>query len=587
MPQAFDVVIIGGGPAGSTTGSLLRKYRPDLSVLIVEKERFPRDHVGESQLPLIGKILKEMGVWEKCEAAGFPIKVGATYRWGSSDKLWDFNFVDPQQLDGLGRPGKYEGARVSTAWQVDRAVYDEILLDHAQSLGCEVRQQTITTRVNKTAADPDRVESLEIRSADGATDTVTAKHYVDASGNAAIIRRAMGVAVDSPTSLQNVAFWDYWENTDWAVEIGVGGTRVQVLSLGCGWMWFIPLGPTRTSIGFICPAEYYKESGKTPEELYNWACQNEPRVKELTANATRRGKVEATKDWSFLAERLTGSNWMLAGECAGFADPILAGGMMLAHSGARHAAYTILELEQGKLDADWLKSHYNDTQRRRIRQHIRFADFWYAGNGQFTDLEEHTSKIAKEAGLSMRPKEAFRWLSTGGFSDDVLGFTGIGGLDVGGVKQIAAMFGDKEELPWEVSRFNHFELNLRAAETVAIPVLQNGRILRAKCFVRADRRLPVLGMFDRVVRALEKHADINDIAKFFDADARKRDPKSVEFQFMLSMQALEVMLNDGWVVGKHNKKKPLMKVTSKALSGNIMHNTDALTVRQHESVLDN
>jgi len=587
MPQAFDVVIIGGGPAGSTTGSLLRKYRPDLSVLIVEKERFPRDHVGESQLPLIGKILKEMGVWEKCEAAGFPIKVGATYRWGASDKLWDFNFVDPHQLDGLGRPGKYEGARVSTAWQVDRAVYDKILLDHAESLGCEVRQQTITTRVNKIAADPDRVESLEIRSADGATDTITARHYVDASGNAAIIRRAMGVAVDSPTSLQNVAFWDYWENTDWAVEIGVGGTRVQVLSLGCGWMWFIPLGPIRTSIGFICPAEYYKESGKTPEELYNWACQNEPRVKELTANATRRGKVEATKDWSFLAERLTGSNWMLAGECAGFADPILAGGMMLAHSGARHAAYTILELEQGKLDADWLKSHYNDTQRRRIHQHIRFADFWYAGNGQFTDLEEHTSKIAKEAGLSMRPKEAFRWLSTGGFSDDVLGFTGIGGLDVGGVKQIAAMFGDKEELPWEVSRFNHFELNLRAAETVAIPVLQNGRILRAKCFVRADRRLPVLGMFDRAVRALEKHADINDIAKFFDADARKRDPKSVEFQFMLSMQALEVMLNDGWVVGKHNKKKPLMKVTSKALSGNIMHNTDALTVRQHESVLDN
>lgn len=587
MPHPFDVVIIGGGPAGSTTGSLLKKYRPDLSVLILEKERFPRDHVGESQLPLIGQILKEMGCWEKCEAAGFPIKVGATYRWGTSDKLWDFNFVDPQQLDGLDRPGKYEGARVSTAWQVDRAVYDKILLDHAESTGCQVRQQTMTTKVNKDPADPDRIESLEIRNADGSTETISARHYVDASGNAAIIRRAMGVAVDSPTSLQNVAFWDYWENTDWAVEIGVGGTRVQVLSLGCGWMWFIPLGPTRTSIGFICPAEYYKNSGKTPEELYNWACQNEPRVKELTANATRRNKVEATKDWSFLAERLTGSNWMLAGECAGFADPILAGGMMLAHSGARHAAYTILELEQSKLDADWLKSHYNDTQRRRIRQHIRFADFWYAGNGQFTDLEEHTSRIAKEAGLSMRPKEAFRWLSTGGFSDDVLGFTGIGGLDVGGVKQIAAMFGDKDELPWEVSRFNHFELNLRAAETVAIPVLQNGRILRAKCFVRADRRLPVLGMFDRVVRALEKHSDINDIARFFDADARKRDPRSVEFQFMLSMQALEVMLNDGWVVGKHNKKKPLMRVTSKAMSGNIMHNTDALTVRQHESVLDN
>lgn len=586
MPQSFDVAIVGGGPAGSTAGTLIRKYRPDLSVLILEKERFPRDHIGESQLPLIGQILREMGCWEKCEAAGFPIKVGATYRWGSSDKLWDFNFVDPKLLNGLDRPGRYEGARVSTAWQVDRAVYDQILLDHAESMGCVVRQETMTTKVHRDPADPDRIAGIDIRAADQSTDTVTARHYIDASGNAAIIRKAMGVAVDSPSSLQNVAFWDYWENADWAVEIGVGGTRVQVLSLGCGWMWFIPLGPTRTSVGFICPAEYYKNSGKTPDEIYAWACATEPRVRELTRNATRRGLTEATKDWSFLAERLAGPNWLLAGECAGFADPILAGGMMLAHSGARHAAYTVLELEHARLDPAWLRTHYNDTQRRRIRQHIRFADFWYAGNGQFTDLEEHTSRIAKEAGLSMRPKDAFRWLSTGGFSDDVLGFTGLGGLDVGGVKQVAAMFGGKDELEWEIARFNRFELNLRAAETVAIPVLQNGRILRAKCFIRAERRLPMVGMFARVVQALEKHRDLHQIADFFNAEAKRVDPKSVDFQFMLAMQALETMLHDGWVTGTRDRKKPLMRITSKTMSGNIMHNQDELTMRLQESVID-
>lgn len=586
MPQSFDVAIVGGGPAGSTAGTLIRKYRPDLSVLILEKERFPRDHIGESQLPLIGQILREMGCWEKCEAAGFPIKVGATYRWGSSDKLWDFNFVDPKLLSGLDRPGRYEGPRVSTAWQVDRAVYDQILLDHAESMGCVVRQETMTTRVHRDPADPDRIAGLDIRGADQPTDTVTARHYIDASGNAAIIRKAMGVAVDSPSSLQNVAFWDYWENADWAVEIGVGGTRVQVLSLGCGWMWFIPLGSTRTSVGFICPAEYYKNSGKTPNEIYAWACATEPRVRELTRNATRRGLTEATKDWSFLAERLAGPNWLLAGECAGFADPILAGGMMLAHSGARHAAYTVLELEHPRLDPAWLRTHYSDTQRRRIRQHIRFADFWYAGNGQFTDLEEHTSRIAKEAGLSMRPKDAFRWLSTGGFSDDVLGFTGLGGLDIGGVKQVAAMFGGKDELEWEIARFNRFELNLRAAETVAIPVLQNGRILRAKCFIRAERRLPMVGMFARVVQALEKHRDLHQIAHFFNAEARRVDPKSVDFQFMLAMQALETMLHDGWVTGTHDRKKPLMRITSKTMSGNIMHNQDELTLRLQESVID-
>ncbi|MFG0314624.1 MAG: NAD(P)/FAD-dependent oxidoreductase, partial [Phycisphaerales bacterium] len=147
MLDVSDVVIIGGGPGGSTTGSLIQKYMPDLTVTIIERERFPRDHVGESQLPLISRVLNEMGCWEKCEAANFPIKVGATYRWGSSDALWDFNFVNPDQLEGQARPGQYEGVRLNTAWQVDRAVYDQILLDHASELGCEVHQESQVCRV--------------------------------------------------------------------------------------------------------------------------------------------------------------------------------------------------------------------------------------------------------------------------------------------------------------------------------------------------------------------------------------------------------------------------------------------------------
>ena len=115
-----------------------------------------------------------------------------------------------------------------------------------------------------------------------------ARHYVDASGNAAILRRAMDVPVTVPTKLMNVAMWDYWDNAEWAVKIGVGATRTLILSIGCGWIWFIPLGPTRTSIGFVCPADYYKKSGKTPRELYDWALSKEPLIAKLTANATRR-----------------------------------------------------------------------------------------------------------------------------------------------------------------------------------------------------------------------------------------------------------------------------------------------------------
>jgi flavin-dependent dehydrogenase len=231
----YDVAIIGGGPGGSTAGSLIKKYRPELRVLILEKERFPRDHVGESQLPPLSDILYEMGCWDDVEAANFPIKIGVTYRWGKNRDLWDFEFLPLGDSKDEPRPAKYEGQRRQTAFQVDRARYDDILLRRAEALGCEVREQT---RVSGVRRDGDRVTGLEIGRE---KEVVTARHYIDASGHIGVLRRAMGVETHVPTRLQNIAIWDYWENADWAVEIGVGGTRVQVMSVGYGWIWFIPL----------------------------------------------------------------------------------------------------------------------------------------------------------------------------------------------------------------------------------------------------------------------------------------------------------------------------------------------------------
>ncbi|WP_426559817.1 tryptophan 7-halogenase [Dapis sp. BLCC M172] len=115
----YDVVIIGGGPAGSTAGTFLKKYAPNLQVLILEKEKFPRDHVGESQLPGISDILAEMGCWDKVETANFPIKIGATYRWGKDPELWDFDFIPVAEFKDEPRPAKYEKQRKITAFQVD------------------------------------------------------------------------------------------------------------------------------------------------------------------------------------------------------------------------------------------------------------------------------------------------------------------------------------------------------------------------------------------------------------------------------------------------------------------------------------
>lgn len=550
-----DVAIIGGGPAGSTAASLLKKYSPDLEVAIYEKEVFPRDHVGESQLPPISKILDEMGCWEKVEAAEFPIKIGATYKWGSTSDLWDFYFIKSGKFEGGQRPGSYTGQRLQTAFQVDRARYDKILLDHAASLGCRVHQGVGVTKVHK---DGDKVTGLTLSNGGN----VEARYYLDASGNAAILRKAMGVAVEEPGALKNIAVWDYWENAEWAEKIGVGGTMVQVMSIGTGWIWFIPLSPTRTSIGFVCPAELYKASGKSTEELYLNALSQDERITGLTQNARREGKLQATKDWSSLSERMTGENWFLIGETTGFADPILAAGMTLSQAGAREAAYVILELERDIHDPEWLKEHYEKTQAQRIRQHIRFADFWYAANGQFTDLQAYTAQIAEDSGLSLTPEEAFQWLGTGGFVEDFQGQAGLGGFDVGSIKQVTGLFTDANP-EWQLNRYNLLELDLDGAEETTVPFFDKGHIEARRCLVKNGRLLPLVGLYELLFVILQKHRDISEIVAALVQFFKTRKVNATPAQaLMYAIQPLEVMIVEGWLKASHDPDKPRIKLST-------------------------
>lgn len=555
--QDYDVVIIGGGPAGTTCGTLIKKYDPSVSVLIVEREKFPRDHVGESQLPQVSMVLDEMGVWDKVEAANFPVKIGATYRWGKSDQLWDFEFLDRGQFQNSPRPGKYVGQRRETAFQVDRAVYDKILLDHAQELGCEVREECKVTKVNREG---DKVTSLELQQ-NGESSQVTAKHFVDASGHTGILRRAMGVETSSPTTLQNIAIWDYWQNAEWAVNIGVGGTRVQVLSLGYGWIWFIPLGPTRTSIGLIVPAQYYKEQGLSTQDLYTKAITSDPIVSQLIKNAESENALSTTKDWSFLADRLAGGNWFLAGESAGFADPILAAGMTLAHRGAREVAYTILALEHGDHDPAWLRQRYDETHRRHIQQHIRFADFWYTNNGLFSDLKNLAKDIAGGQGLEMTADEAWKWFGTGGFIDPDTSAVDIGAYALFATKNITASFSGTK-IEYEIFNKSHFTLDLNNAVLDSGARLEKGKIERHDCYCRDGKYLPLLGACNWIVQTLDKSRNKTKTAQeIIEAADRYRRSGALDQTSALTfpryvIEAMEAMVIDGWVKAESRPGTP-------------------------------
>jgi flavin-dependent dehydrogenase len=540
MNSHYDVAIVGGGPAGSTCAALLRRYNPRLSVAVLEREHFPREHVGESQLPVVSRILWEMGCWDKVEAAGFPIKIGATYRWGQTDELWDFEFIPTSQFRVEPRPAKFAGLRMQTAFQVDRAVYDKILLDHAASLGAQVFEGT---KVQEVRSSDDSVEALVL--ADGRE--VTASHYVDASGHTGILRRALKVPVDEPTALQNIAIWDYWQNAEWAVSIGVGGTRVQVMSLGYGWIWFIPLGPSRTSVGLVVPASYYKKSGLKPEELYRQALSEEPLIASLLQNASAEGKLATTKDWSFVAERAAGKNWFLAGESLGFADPILAAGMTLAQNGARECAYTILSLEQGKLDRDWLTQQYEHNQIHHIRQHIRFADFWYTANGRFTDLKEYCSEIASDSGLDLDADRAFQWLGTGGFVNADMALPTISGFS-GEATRVLEQHLRRKGARSPIEGNNLFDLNLEGAEKTLTAHYMQGSVQQVFAYKRGNRVLPVFGAYQPILEVLEHERTLHGfVSGLLEKFAKAFGPGDHTPKLSLAFQSLEALAVDGWV----------------------------------------
>jgi flavin-dependent dehydrogenase len=564
MDSNFDVVIVGGGPAGSTVGSMLMTYRPELKVAIFEREKFPREHVGESLLPTVGRILDEIGAWELIEAAGYPIKIGATYKWGVTDDLWDFNLLDTREVvPDAPRPGKYEGWRMRSAFQVERSSFDEILLDHAAGLGCEVFEEV---SVKSVESEGDSITSIQLSTGD----RVTAKHFVDASGNSAVLRKAMNVEVEEPPSLRNIAIWDYWEDAQWAVSIGIGATRVQVTSLGYGWIWVIPISATRTSIGLVCPAEYYKSTGKRPEPLYEEAVRTDPRISALIADAKPDGQVKATKDWSFLAKRMVGENWYLVGEAAGFADPILAAGITMTMMGAKECAHTILEAERGKGDLAWMKAAFQERQEKRVRQHVQFANFWYSSNAHFSDLMEYTSEIAKEAGLKLDANAAWQWLGTGGFvSLDTAG-AGLAGHSLEHIKNLQRMM-FQEESAWQITRFNVFELNLDGITVDRLPIYLNGEIKVGKVFRRDGKELPVSGGIRLALEALQTQTTLRGVIHHLQAVSQKLGPMIA----LTGIEALETMLSDGWIIGSYDKTQPLLRPQDIPRTTNVDWNRDS------------
>ncbi|MCI0674607.1 MAG: hypothetical protein L0Y42_02395, partial [Phycisphaerales bacterium] len=313
---------------------------------------------------------------------------------------------------------------------------------------------------------------------------------------------------------------------------------------------------------------------QTPESLYYQALGQSDRISKLITKGKASGTIRTTKDWSFCAERTYGENWFLVGEAAGFADPILSAGLTLTHTGARELAYTIIALDQGEHDAEWLKSSYDVNQRARVIQHIRFADFWYASNGLFTDLKDHCKAIARDAGLRLTSQGAWAWLARGGFANDFLGQAGIGGVDLSAIKQITRLF-TAEDSEWTLNQYNVLSLNLDGATEGSVPSYHDGRIYPMPCYIRGEHRLALAGMYRVLVDLLAQTSDVGRIfTELRNVFSAQFSGTNLRFAVNHALQCLEVMLKEGWVSGKLDKKKQRLLVQTPERGQMIHDNID-------------
>lgn len=355
--SAFDVAVIGGGPGGSSAATALA--RRGRSVLLLERDRFPRFHIGESQLPWINGVLESLGAQDAVAKAGFVEK------WGAS--FWEID----------GAPAAYVDftAAVETpipqTYQVPRAAFDEVLLRHAERSGVIVREEH---RALDSAFDPDGV-TLRFAGPDGEHST-RVQAVVDASGRAGLLARRIG-GYETDAMLQHVAVHAQYEGIPRPEGRPAGDIRV-LTRLDIGWVWLIPISERVTSVGVVVPQALHRREGRaTAEESLEHYLRQTPAAPALLRAAHRVSPARFEADYSYLARAMAGDRWVAVGDAAAFLDPIFSTGVLLAMQGGLEAAEAIdAGLRAGDLSARRFEG-YERLVRRRYHYFRRFVVGFY------------------------------------------------------------------------------------------------------------------------------------------------------------------------------------------------------------------
>jgi flavin-dependent dehydrogenase len=360
----YDVAIIGGGPAGSTAATLLAQA--GRRVVVFEREKFPRFHIGESLLPFSVGTFDRLGVREKLDRTFMP-KYGGEITAACGTKGVKFYFKDGFR------------SQRDRAYQVTRSEFDKLLLDHSRENGAEVREETEVTKLD--FAD-DRVK-IDVETVDGGRSTVEARYLLDCSGRQTILGSLFNLK-RTYDHLQKFSVFAHYENVERLA--GKDATLIRMVRGLDRWFWTIPLTETRTSVGVVMDTAAFRATKLAPQAALAKFIAEQPLMVERMKNATRVSPVYSAGDFSYRNTRLDGDRWLLAGDAAGFIDPVFSSGVFLAIMSAEKAADTLEAVLRDESKRRRLFHKYSRTVNRIMNIYLTFVNAWYRRGKEFLEV---------------------------------------------------------------------------------------------------------------------------------------------------------------------------------------------------------
>lgn len=338
----YDTVVIGAGPAGGTAASLIA--RDGWRTLLVEREKMPRFHVGESLMPETWWTFERLGIVDDLRRIGFTRKNGVQFVNHNDKESQPFFFDQHDPRD------------CSLTFHVQRADFDQLLFETAAKFGADCRDQT---RVLDVELADEGLHTITLRDASGTTHKIETRVVIDATGQQALLATKLGVRrVDR--NLKKAAIWGYFRD---AVCNRPGHEVTCILHTQSkdAWFWYIPLSDATVSVGVVGDNDFLLRRDQTPAEVFLTEVANCPGVGRRLEGSTQVGKFHVAKEFSYGTTQHSGRGWVLIGDAYGFIDPIYSSGVFLALKSAEAAADAVCDgLRRNDLSAEQLARWCND-----------------------------------------------------------------------------------------------------------------------------------------------------------------------------------------------------------------------------------